>query len=87
MVESFGGASYGAGRVLSRKAARKKAKGRSIRDELEKKGIYARATSPAVLSEEMPEAYKDIESVVEVTHQVGLARKVARLKPLGVIKG
>jgi len=87
MEESFGSASHGAGRVLSRKAARKKAKGRSIRDELEKKGIYARATSPAVLSEEMPEAYKDIESVVEVTHQVGLARKVARLKPLGVIKG
>ncbi len=84
---SFGSASHGAGRVLSRTAARKRARGRSIKEEMEKKGIYALATKHSVLAEEMPEAYKDIESIVEVTHQVGLARKVARLKPLGVIKG
>ncbi len=87
MKQSFGSASHGAGRILSRTAARKRARGRSIKEEMGKKGVYALATKQAVLAEEMPEAYKDIESVVEVTHQVGLARKVARLKPLGVIKG
>lgn len=87
MKQSFGSASHGAGRLLSRTAARKRARGRSIKEEMEDRGVYALAKKQAVLAEEMPEAYKDIESVVEVTHQVGLARKVARLKPLGVIKG
>lgn len=87
MDESFGSASHGAGRILSRTAARKRARGRSIKGELEAKGIYALAARSSTMSEEMPEAYKDIESVVEVVHKVGLARKVARLKPLGVVKG
>ncbi|MEW5721809.1 MAG: RtcB family protein [Thermodesulfobacteriota bacterium] len=87
MVEAFGSCGHGAGRLLSRTAAKKKAKGRSIGRELEDDGIVARASGRHTLDEEMPEAYKDVSQVVEVVHQAGLARKVARLRPIGVIKG
>lgn len=87
MEKSFGSSCHGAGRVLSRSSAIKKAKGRSIQRELEDRGIFVQAGGKNTLKEEMPEAYKDVSEVVEAVHQAGLARKVARLRPLGVIKG
>jgi len=87
MKETFGSSCHGAGRVLSRSAAIKKAKGRAIRRELEDQGIFARSAGRTSLMEEMPEAYKDVSAVVEVVHQAGIARKVARMRPLCVIKG
>jgi len=73
--------------VLSRSKALKQAKGRAINRELEDKGIFIQSRGKNTLKEEMPEAYKDISQVVEVVHQAKLAKKVARLRPLGVIKG
>jgi tRNA-splicing ligase RtcB len=87
MTEAFGSTCHGAGRLLSRHQAIKKAKGRSIRREMEDMGIIVRAAGRGTLAEEMPEAYKDISNVVEVVHRAGLSKKVARLRPLGVIKG
>ncbi|MFC1883476.1 RtcB family protein [Thermodesulfobacteriota bacterium] len=87
MELSFGSTCHGAGRQLSRNQAVKMAKGRSIHRELEDNGVYVQSRGKRTLKEEMPEAYKDIDSVVDVVHEVGLAKKVARLKPLGVIKG
>ncbi|MBF0528458.1 MAG: RtcB family protein [Deltaproteobacteria bacterium] len=87
MAESFGSCCHGAGRLLSRHAALKKAKGRTIYQELEDQGIIVRTAGRQTLAEEMPEAYKDVTSVVDIVHNAGLARKVARIKPLGVIKG
>lgn len=87
MKETFGSSCHGAGRVLSRKAAIKAAKGRAIWRELEDQGIFARATGKTSLMEEMPEAYKDVSAVVEVVHQAGIAAKVAKMRPLCVIKG
>lgn len=87
MNQSFGSTCHGAGRVLSRTQATKKAKGRSISRELEDKGIFVQSRGKRTLNEEMPEAYKDISQVVEVVHKAGLANKVARLRPIGVIKG
>jgi tRNA-splicing ligase RtcB len=87
MAESFGSTCHGAGRLLSRHQAMKKAKGRAIWREMEDKGIIVRATGRGTLAEEMPEAYKDVTSVVDVVHNAGLSRKVVKFKPLGVIKG
>ncbi|GBE32256.1 RNA-splicing ligase RtcB [bacterium BMS3Bbin05] len=87
MAESFGSTCHGAGRVMSRHQAIKKAKGRAIWREMEDRGIIVRATGRGTLAEEMPEAYKDVSDVVNVVHNAGLSRKVARLRPLGVIKG
>jgi tRNA-splicing ligase RtcB (3'-phosphate/5'-hydroxy nucleic acid ligase) len=87
MQDTFGSTCHGAGRVLSRKAATKLAKGRSISRELEDRGILVRWTGRGTLGEEMSEAYKDVSQVVEVVHQAGIARKVARLRPLAVVKG
>ena len=87
MIQSFGSSCHGAGRVLSRSKAIKIAKGRSINRELEDKGIFALSRGKRTLKEEMPDAYKDVSQVVEVIHKTGLAKKVARLRPLGVIKG
>ena len=85
--ETFGSTCHGAGRVLSRKQAIKMARGRAINRELEDKGIYVQSRGRTTLMEEMPEAYKDISLVVETVHMAGLAKKVAKLRPLGVIKG
>ena len=85
--ETFGSTCHGAGRVLSRKQAIKTAKGRDINRELEDKGIYVQSRGRTTLMEEMSEAYKDISLVVEAVHMAGLAKKVAKLRPLGVIKG
>ncbi|MCJ7811728.1 RtcB family protein [bacterium] len=87
MEESFGSTCHGAGRVMSRHAAIKATQGRSIQRELENQGIIVRSRGYQTLNEEMPEAYKDIDKVVEIVHGAGLSRKVARMKPLGVIKG
>lgn len=87
MEESFGSTSHGAGRILSRKAAKKRSKGRAIHRELEDKGILVKWTGRSTLAEEMPEAYKDVSEVVEVVHGAGISRKVAKLRPIGVVKG
>lgn len=86
-AETLGSTCHGAGRVMSRHQAIKKAKGRAIWREMEDKGIIVRASGRETLAEEMSEAYKDISDVVDVVHNAGISTKVARLKPLGVIKG
>ena len=87
MKYSFGSACHGAGRALSRTAARKKVRGDELMAELRVKGIAIQAGSKKGVAEEAPVAYKDIESVVDVVEEAGIARKVARLKPVAVIKG
>ncbi|MBM4310871.1 MAG: RtcB family protein [Deltaproteobacteria bacterium] len=87
MQETFGSCCHGAGRAMSRNQAQKAARGRRIDRELEQAGIYVRAAGRGTLTEEMPEAYKDVNEVVDVVAAAGLAVKVARLKPLGVMKG
>jgi tRNA-splicing ligase RtcB len=87
MEKTFGSTCHGAGRVLSRSQAIKRGKGRSIKRELEEKDIIVMAHGRETLAEEMSEAYKDVNAVVEVMHEVGVSLRVARLRPLGVIKG
>ncbi|HWC88487.1 MAG TPA: RtcB family protein [Pirellulales bacterium] len=87
MQQTFGTACHGAGRVMSRTAAVKHAAGRRIDQELASRGIVARARSWKGLAEEQPDAYKDVNLVVDVVHRAGLAKKVARMRPIGVIKG
>ncbi len=87
MRETFGSTCHGAGRLLSRTAAVKAARGRRIDQELRARGVVARATGRDALAEEMPEAYKDVTDVVDVVHRFGISSRVARLRPLGVIKG
>jgi tRNA-splicing ligase RtcB len=84
---ALGSSCHGAGRALSRAAAKLKVAGHEVRKELESRGIIVRCPSNAELAEEAPIAYKDVERVVEVVHAVGIARRVARMRPLGVIKG
>ena len=87
MERSFGTTCHGAGRRLSRTAVRKRVDGGELRRRLERQGIAVRAPSARGLAEEAPEAYKDVERVVEVVDRAGLAARVARLRPIGVIKG
>lgn len=87
MLETFGSACHGAGRVLSRTASRRGASAREIQAALQSRGIIVRSLTKEGLTEEKPEAYKDIESVVDVVEGAGIAGRVARLKPVGVIKG
>jgi tRNA-splicing ligase RtcB (3'-phosphate/5'-hydroxy nucleic acid ligase) len=87
MKESFGSSCHGAGRLLSRSRAIKQGQGRSIAGELEQEGVYVLSRGRSTLAEEMPEAYKDVDEVVEVVHAAGLGRRVARMRPFGVIKG
>jgi tRNA-splicing ligase RtcB len=87
MEQTFGSACHGAGRMLSRTAAVRASQGRRIDRELLEKGIVAKARSWKGLAEEQPAAYKDVDLVVEVVHRAGLAKKVARMRPIGVIKG
>lgn len=87
MERSFGTTCHGAGRAMSRTAAVKHAAGRRIDKELEARGVIARAQSRRGLAEEQSDAYKNVDDVVEVVHQAGLSRKVARMRPIGVIKG
>ncbi|PYM74894.1 MAG: RNA-splicing ligase RtcB [Candidatus Rokuibacteriota bacterium] len=87
MRETFGSTCHGAGRLMSRTAAVKAARGRRIGDELRQRGVLARATGRDALAEEMPEAYKDVQDVVDVVHRFGVSTRVVRLRPLAVIKG
>jgi len=87
MRETFGSACHGAGRVMSRSAAKKGVTAKEIQKELESRGIIVESLTREGLTEEKPEAYKDIEAVVDVVHNTGLAARVARLRPIGVIKG
>ena len=87
MKETFASTCHGAGRLLSRRQAIKMSKGRAIHRELEDKGIFVQSRGKNTLKEEISEAYKDVSLVVEAVHMAGLAKKVARLRPLGVIKG
>ncbi len=87
MAETFGSTCHGAGRVMSRGKAVKAAKGRRLPDELRAKGIHVRAASRETLAEEMPEAYKDVSKVVRVVHETGISRLVAKIVPMGSIKG
>ncbi len=87
MTETFGSSCHGAGRKMSRRQAKKSARGRNIHQELESRGIFSMAASRATMVEEIPEAYKDVADVVEAVEGAGIARKVAKLKPIGVVKG
>ena len=85
--ETFGSTCHGAGRRMSRRAAKRSARERNVRQELAAEGIVVRAASRATLDEEIPEAYKDVREVVDVVDRAGIGRKVAQLKPACVIKG
>ncbi len=87
MKETFGSTCHGAGRVQSRAAAKRSLRGADVARALAARGITVKAGSMASLAEEASEAYKDVSEVVEVTHQAGISRKVAKVKPIGVVKG
>ncbi len=87
MEVSFGSTAHGAGRMMSRSAAKRRFWGGDVKKALEGRGIVVRAASPAVLAEEADPAYKDVDRVVEVSHGLGIATKVCRLTPLSVVKG
>ena len=87
MDETFGSACHGAGRILSRRQASKNLKGRDLAKELALKDIYVMANDRRTLDEEAPEAYKDVDEVVRVVHEAGIARRVARMRPVAVVKG
>ena len=87
MQQTFGTTCHGAGRLMSRTKAVKYAQGRRIDKELARQGVVARARSWRGLAEEQPDAYKDVNLVVDVVHSAGLSKKVARMRPIGVIKG
>lgn len=87
MEKTFGTTCHGAGRAMSRTASVKEAAGRRIDKELEARGVIARSQSRKGLAEEQPKAYKNVDDVVEVVDRAGLSKKVARMRPIGVIKG
>jgi len=87
MNETWGSTCHGAGRLMSRHAAIRAGRGRNIARELEEQGVYSRAASRQVLAEEMPEAYKDVDEVVRTCDGAGISKMIARLRPIGVMKG
>lgn len=87
MENTFGSTCHGAGRAMSRRKAKRTAKGRAIARELEDQGIYVKASSRRTIDEEIPEAYKDVANVVDACQLAGISKKVAQLRPLGCIKG
>jgi len=87
MQETFGSTCHGAGRVMSRNQAIKAAKGRAVARELEDRGIIVKGASRGTIEEEIPEAYKDVNDVVNVVHHAGISLKVVKLVPMGVVKG
>ena len=87
MQRSFGSSCHGAGRVMSRSRAKKEVRGERLKQQLEAGGIHVRAGSMAGLAEEAPQAYKDVDSVVQTVTGAQIARKVARLRPVAVVKG
>jgi len=87
MDKAFGSTCHGAGRRMSRTQAKASVRGKSVVEEMERRGVLVACASPRTLAEEIPEAYKDVSEVVGVVHEAGIARKVARLKPIAVVKG
>jgi tRNA-splicing ligase RtcB len=87
MEETFGSSCHGAGRVKSRTQALKQSRGRDLFDEMKQRGVTLMASGRRTVAEEMPEAYKNIHSVVDTIARAGISRKVVRLRPVGVIKG
>jgi tRNA-splicing ligase RtcB len=87
MAQTFGSSCHGAGRRKSRKQAMKEAGKRDLFEEMEKQGVVVMSTGRRTIAEEMPEAYKNIDEVIDVVHQAGISRKVARLRPIGCVKG
>ena len=87
MAQSFGSTCHGAGRTMSRSRAKKEVRGDELRRDLESQGIRVRAGSLSGLAEEAPRAYKDVDRVIEIVHGAGIARKVARIVPVAVVKG
>ena len=87
MQLSFASTAHGGGREMSRSKAKQKFWGKNIKMELNKKGITVRAASMRILAEEAPLAYKNIDQVVNVSHSLGIVKKVAKLVPIGVTKG
>lgn len=87
MELSFGSTAHGSGRMMSRSKAKRKYWGKQIKEELSKKGILVKAASIQVIAEEAPGAYKDIDEVVNVSHELEIVEKVVRLVPIGVVKG
>jgi len=87
MQETFGSTCHGAGRLQSRKKAKKMGAGRDLFKEMKRLGVFVQAKGKGTMAEEMPYAYKDVATVVDVMHEAGISTKVARLRPLGVIKG
>ena len=87
MEETFGSVCHGAGRVMSRSAAKRKFRGDEVKKRLEQKGEVIRAAQMKVLAEEVPEAYKDIDEVIKSVEVTGISKAVARVVPLGVAKG
>ena len=87
MRSPAGASCHGAGRTMSRTQAKRRVRGENLKQELERKGISIVSGSMAGLAEEAPIAYKDVNDVVRVVENVGLARRVARLRPVGVVKG
>ena len=87
MDVSFGSTAHGAGRMLSRSAAKRRFWGGDIKRGVESRGIVVRSASSVVLAEEADSAYKNVDNVVEVSDKVGIATRVVRLVPLGVVKG
>ena len=87
MEETFGTTCHGAGRMMSRSAAKRSRFAQGAKERLAEQGILVRAETRDGISEEIPEAYKDVDAVIDVVHNAGISRRVARLKPIGVIKG
>jgi tRNA-splicing ligase RtcB len=87
MEETFGSTCHGAGRLMSRSAAKKSISGADVARELADKGITVKAASIASLAEEAPAVYKDVADVVHITDAAGISLKVVRARPIGVIKG
>ena len=87
MAHAFGSACHGAGRAMSRTQAKKKWHGRDVVQSLEEQGVMVRGHSYSGIAEEAPESYKDVTEVVDASHNAGLARKVARVKPIACVKG
>ncbi|MBC8357675.1 MAG: RtcB family protein, partial [Candidatus Aminicenantes bacterium] len=84
---SFGSTAHGAGRLMSRHEARRRFRGEKIKQDMESKGIELKSTNWKGVAEEASQAYKDVDEVVEVSHKVGIGKLVAKVVPIGVMKG
>jgi tRNA-splicing ligase RtcB len=87
MEQTFGSTCHGAGRMMSRSQSKKQSRGMNIEHEMERLGVVARYQGRATMAEEMPHAYKDVADVVETMDRAGVSKRVARFRPVGVIKG